>query len=90
MKYQRLEIEKIEFGEVDFMTSSGTGGDTNLGIIIINGIPHDIVAHQGGCDVYGPNGDGTYYCGAISFYYPGNSNPQNPGSVKSFTCNNFF
>lgn len=49
MKYQRLEIEKIEFGDSDFMVSSGNFGSV-----------HECFSHSISYYVLTPDADGYF------------------------------
>lgn len=75
VKYQRLEIEKIEFGDVDFVISSSQGGvhsscdyyffDNELGKVIFT---------SGTCVSVRKESDGTFYCDWFDYYIVGDAN----------------
>ncbi len=69
VKYQRLEIEKIEFGDSDFMVFSGNINDyTGSGLITYNGVTFSTT--RATCvNVYGTGG-GNYFCGSFWCDYP--------------------
>ena len=78
VKYQRLEIERIDFGDSDFMVSSGQGGNTGITAVayLIDYTYIEVLLGQGGCRDYGYNTDGTFFCRPVSFYVPGDPNPK--------------
>ena len=86
MKYERLEIEKVEFGEADFLTWSGQGGNYGqTATMKINGVYYTVVTGQGMCGSYEA---GSSFCPSITVYFPGNSNPQTFMQVP-FSCSAF-
>ena len=85
MEYQRLEIERIDFGDSDFMVFSGASGShTGSGEIIYKGETY--IALQINCDSVSSLGHFTYYCDAFGFICADGTTGRGPAE---FTCASF-